>query len=195
MRQIGNKTGTIGQPLPGIAAKVVDPDTFAPLPQGQAGMLMVYGGNVMVGYLGRPEATREVIRDGWYVTGDQSKIDEDGFITITDRLSRFSKIGGEMVPHGRIEEELQQILGTTDRMFVVTSVPDEKKGERLIVLYTPLNGTDVPGLWKKLNERGLPNLWVPGVRDFYEIDQIPVLGSGKVDLRQCKDLALQRAKD
>jgi acyl-[acyl-carrier-protein]-phospholipid O-acyltransferase/long-chain-fatty-acid--[acyl-carrier-protein] ligase len=195
VRQIGNKTGTIGQPLPGIAARIVDPDTFQPLPTGQAGMLMVYGGNVMVGYLGKPEATREVIRDGWYVTGDQARIDEDGFITITDRLSRFSKIGGEMVPHGRIEDELHQILETTERLCVVTAVPDEKKGERLVVLHTPLNGTDVSCLWKRLNERGLPNLWVPGAKDFYQIDQIPVLGSGKVDLRQCKDIALQRAKD
>lgn len=189
VRQIGNKTGTIGQPLPGIAAKIVDPDTFVPLPNGTAGMLMIYGGNVMMGYLGKPDLTREVIRDGWYVTGDQAKFDEDGFITITDRLSRFSKIAGEMVPHGRIEDELHQLLGTTERLCVVTAVPDEKRGERLIVLHVPLNGTEVPGLLKQLNERGLPNLWIPDERDFHQIENIPVLGSGKVDLQRCKEIA------
>src|SRR5262249_12504675 len=101
-RQIGNKPGTIGQPLPGIAASIVDPETWKPMPTGQPGMLLIYGGSVMEGYLGKPEATREAIRDGWYVTGDIAKYDDDGFITITDRLSRFSKIGGEMVPHQKI---------------------------------------------------------------------------------------------
>lgn len=194
VRQIGNKPGTIGQPLPGIAAKIVDPETMEPLPQGEPGMLLVYGGNVMAGYLGKPEVTREVIRDGWYVTGDLAKYDEDGFITITDRLARFSKIAGEMVPHGRVEEELHQILNTTERVCVVTAVPDEKRGERLVVLHTPLNGTSPRCLCKQLGERGLPNLWVPGERDFVPIEEVPVLGSGKVDLKKCKEIALQRAK-
>jgi acyl-[acyl-carrier-protein]-phospholipid O-acyltransferase/long-chain-fatty-acid--[acyl-carrier-protein] ligase len=157
-------------------------------------MLLIKGGNVMEGYLGKPEATREAIRDGWYVTGDIAKYDEDGFITITDRLARFSKIGGEMVPHQKIEDELHQILQTTERMCVVTAVPDEKKGERLIVLHVPLNGTDVGQVWKKLNEKGLPNLWVPGERDFFQIPELPILGSGKVDLKQCKEIALAKAK-
>jgi acyl-[acyl-carrier-protein]-phospholipid O-acyltransferase / long-chain-fatty-acid--[acyl-carrier-protein] ligase len=194
VRQIGSKPGTIGQPLPGVAARIADPDTLAPLPVGQPGMLLVYGGNVMAGYLGKPEATREVIRDGWYVTGDIAKYDADGFITITDRLSRFSKIGGEMVPHQRIEDELHQILGTAERVCVVTAVPDEKKGERLIVLHVPLNGTDVRQVWKRLTERGLPNLWLPGERDFVQVPDLPVLGSGKVDLKRCKEIALQHAK-
>src|SRR5262249_39212464 len=102
-RQIGTKPGTIGQPVPGVAAKVVDPDTMQPVPVGQEGLVLVYGGNVMIGYLGKPEATKAVIRDGWYITGDIGKYDEDGFIALTDRLSRFSKIGGEMVPHQKIE--------------------------------------------------------------------------------------------
>jgi acyl-[acyl-carrier-protein]-phospholipid O-acyltransferase/long-chain-fatty-acid--[acyl-carrier-protein] ligase len=194
VRQIGNKPGTIGQPMPGIAARVVDPETGQPLPTGQPGMLLIKGGNVMEGYLGKPDATREAIRDGWYVTGDIAKYDEDGFITITDRLARFSKIGGEMVPHQKIEDELHQILQTSERMCVVTAVPDEKKGERLIVLHVPLNGTDVGQVWKKLNEKGLPNLWVPGERDFFQIPELPILGSGKVDLKQCKEIALEKAK-
>ncbi len=193
VHQIGNKSGTIGQPVPGIAARIVDPDTFAERPAGEAGLLMIYGGNVMQGYLGREEATRGAIRDGWYVTGDIGRIDEDGFITLTDRLSRFSKIGGEMVPHGRIEEELQVILGTTERACVVTAVPDERRGERLVVLHTPLNGADIHGIWQQLNERGLPNLWIPAERDFYQIPELPVLGSGKIDLKRIKDLAVSRS--
>jgi acyl-[acyl-carrier-protein]-phospholipid O-acyltransferase/long-chain-fatty-acid--[acyl-carrier-protein] ligase len=99
-----------------------------------------------------------------------------------------------MVPHQRIEDELHQILGTAERMCVVTAVPDEKKGERLVVLHVPLNGTDVRQVWKRLTERGLPNLWLPGERDFVQVPDLPVLGSGKVDLKRCKEIALQHAK-
>jgi acyl-[acyl-carrier-protein]-phospholipid O-acyltransferase/long-chain-fatty-acid--[acyl-carrier-protein] ligase len=193
-RQVGNKPGTIGQPVPGVAARIVDPDSFAPLPPGQEGLLLVYGANVMVGYLGRPEATAEAIRDGWYITGDIAKYDEDGFLTITDRLSRFSKIGGEMVPHQKVEDELHQILGTTERTFVVTAVPDQSKGERLVVLHMPLNGLDVHQLWQRLNERGLPNIYIPKERDFYQISEMPILGTGKVDLRRIKELALEKTR-
>jgi acyl-[acyl-carrier-protein]-phospholipid O-acyltransferase/long-chain-fatty-acid--[acyl-carrier-protein] ligase len=190
-RQIGNRPGSIGQPLPGITARIVDPETFEPLPAGREGLLLIYGANVMVGYLGKPDLTREAIRDGWYVTGDIARIDEDGFITITDRLSRFSKIGGEMVPHQKVEEELQGILGSSDRACVVTSVPDVGKGERLVVLHLPLNGLNVTDLRKKLEEKGLPNLWLPRERDFFQVDELPVLGSGKLDLKRCRQKALE----
>jgi acyl-[acyl-carrier-protein]-phospholipid O-acyltransferase/long-chain-fatty-acid--[acyl-carrier-protein] ligase len=190
-RQVGNKPGTIGQPLPGVAARVVDPDTFAPLPAGKEGLLLAYGPNVMAGYLSRPEATKEVLRDGWYVTGDIGRIDEDGFITLTDRLSRFSKIGGEMVPHQKVEDELHAILGTAERVCVVTAVPDESKGERLVVLHV---GIEVTEAWKKLSGRGLPNLWLPRERDFYQVPELPVLGTGKLDLKRCKEIALEKTR-
>jgi acyl-[acyl-carrier-protein]-phospholipid O-acyltransferase/long-chain-fatty-acid--[acyl-carrier-protein] ligase len=191
-KQIGNKPGTIGRPIPGVAAKIVQVETSEPLGPGQDGLLLVYGGNVMAGYLGKEQVTQESIHDGWYVTGDIAHYDEDGFITITDRLARFSKIGGEMVPHQKIEDELQAIAKSNDRIFVVTAVPDEKRGERLVVLYTPLpNGMDVRQLCRHLGERGLPNLWVPGERDFFPITEIPVLGSGKIDLKRVKDMALE----
>jgi acyl-[acyl-carrier-protein]-phospholipid O-acyltransferase/long-chain-fatty-acid--[acyl-carrier-protein] ligase len=192
VRQVGNKRGTIGQPLPGQAARIVDPDTFEPLPPGREGLLLIYGANVMAGYLGRPELTREAVRDGWYVTGDIARYDEDGFLTITDRLSRFSKIGGEMVPHQKIEDELHEIAKATERTFVVTAVPDEGKGERLVVLHLPLNELDARGLSQQLSGKGLPNLWVPRERDFYQVPELPVLGSGKVDLKRVKELALER---
>jgi acyl-[acyl-carrier-protein]-phospholipid O-acyltransferase/long-chain-fatty-acid--[acyl-carrier-protein] ligase len=194
VRQVGNKPGSIGQPLPGVAARIVNPETFEALPPGQEGLLLIYGPNVMKGYLNRPEATREAIRDGWYCTGDIAKYDEDGFITITDRLSRFSKIGGEMVPHQKVEDELHVILGTTERTCVVTGVPDESKGERLVVLHLALNGLDVHQLWQKLNSRGLPNLYIPKERDFYQIPELPILGTGKVDLKRIKEMALERTR-
>jgi acyl-[acyl-carrier-protein]-phospholipid O-acyltransferase/long-chain-fatty-acid--[acyl-carrier-protein] ligase len=192
--QIGNKPGSIGQPLPGVAARIVDPETFEPVPHGAEGLLLIYGANVMKGYLGKEEATRNVLRDGWYVTGDIARFDDDGFITLTDRLARFSKIGGEMVPHGKIEDELHAILETTERTCVVSSVPDEKKGERLVVLHTPLNGANPRTLCQKLQSRGLPNLWIPSERDFYPIEEMPILGSGKLDLKRVKEIALARAK-
>jgi acyl-[acyl-carrier-protein]-phospholipid O-acyltransferase/long-chain-fatty-acid--[acyl-carrier-protein] ligase len=195
VRQVGNKPGTIGQPLPGVAARIVNPETLEPLPPGQEGLLLVYGANVMAGYLGRPELTKEVIRNGWYVTGDIARYDEDGFLTITDRLTRFSKIGGEMVPHQKIEDELHEIARTTERTFVVTAVPDEGKGERLVVLHVPLhNGLDARGLWQQLSGKGLPNLWVPRERDFFQVSELPVLGSGKLDLKRVKELALERTR-
>jgi acyl-[acyl-carrier-protein]-phospholipid O-acyltransferase/long-chain-fatty-acid--[acyl-carrier-protein] ligase len=193
-RQIGNRPGTIGQPVPGVAARIVDPETFEPMPPGEEGLLLIYGANVMKGYLARPDSTRDAIRDGWYITGDIAKFDKEGFITITDRLARFSKIGGEMVPHQKIEDELHQILGTNERVCVVTAVPDERRGERLIVLHTPLNGLDKNQLCQKLGEKGLPNLWLPVARDFIQVPELPVLGTGKVDLKRVKEIALERTQ-
>jgi acyl-[acyl-carrier-protein]-phospholipid O-acyltransferase/long-chain-fatty-acid--[acyl-carrier-protein] ligase len=190
--QIATKPGTIGRPIPGVAARIVDPETFEQLPPNHEGMLMMYGANVMNGYLGKPEATHEAIRDGWYVTGDIAKCDEDGFLTITDRLARFSKIAGEMVPHQMIEDEVHKILGTNERMCVVTAVPDERRGERLVVLHTPLNGISRHQLWEQLSDRGLPNLWVPDERDFVQIAEMPVLGTGKVDLKRAKEIAREQ---
>jgi acyl-[acyl-carrier-protein]-phospholipid O-acyltransferase/long-chain-fatty-acid--[acyl-carrier-protein] ligase len=191
-RQVGNKPGTIGQPIPGVAARVVHPDTLAPLPPGEDGLLQIYGANVMKGYLGLEERIREVVRDGWYVTGDMARIDEDGFVTITGRLARFAKIAGEMVPLQKIEEELHGILQTSDHVCAVTAVPDDKKGERVVVLHLPHPGLDVRQLSEQLGRRGLPNLGLPGERDFFPIPEMPVLGSGKLDLRRLRDLALEK---
>lgn len=194
-RQIGTKPGTIGQPVPGVAVRIVNPETFQPLPPEREGLILVYGANVMEGYLDKPELTREVIRDGWYITGDMGKLDEDGFVTITGRLARFSKIGGEMVPHQKIEEELHAILGTCDRICVVTAIPDVRRGERLVVLHTPLNGLNRHHLSEELGTKGLPNLWIPSERDYFEVAELPVLGSGKLDLKRVKEMALERSQE
>jgi acyl-[acyl-carrier-protein]-phospholipid O-acyltransferase / long-chain-fatty-acid--[acyl-carrier-protein] ligase len=188
VRQHGSKEGSVGHPIPGVAIRVVDPDSGAILKPGQPGLLLVRGPNVMLGYLGRNDKTAEVVRDGWYVTGDIGVMDDDGFIRITDRLSRFSKIGGEMVPHGVVEDELHGRVGQS-QVLAVTAVPDEKKGERLVVIYTK-GTTDAETLQRHMSESALPNLWKPG-RDFYiGVDCLPILGSGKLDLKQLKEIAL-----
>ncbi|MCK5707506.1 MAG: MFS transporter [Candidatus Aureabacteria bacterium] len=187
IHQLGNKKGSVGHPVPGVAVKAVRADTFELLPFGEEGLLLVKGPNVMKGYLNNPQKTSEVIKDGWYVTGDIGCIDENGFIIITDRLSRFSKIGGEMVPHIKIEEEILNIEGSTEQTCVVTSVSDERKGEKLIVLYK--NEMNVKAIWEKLNQSTFPKLWIPKKENFYKIESIPVLGTGKLDLREIKELA------
>jgi acyl-[acyl-carrier-protein]-phospholipid O-acyltransferase/long-chain-fatty-acid--[acyl-carrier-protein] ligase len=188
------KEGSVGRPVPGVSAKIVDPDSFEEFPPGTPGMLLVKGPNVMKGYLGQPEETAKVMHDGWYITGDIAMIDTEGFIHITGRLSRFSKIGGEMVPHVRVEEAIQKILGVEEEgnlKVVVTCVPDERKGERLVVVHTQI---DMPPeeICRRLGADGMPNLWVPGADSFLEVESIPVLGSGKTDLKAVSDLAKAR---
>lgn len=182
--------GTVGPPLPGIKVKIVDPDTFDELPHEIPGMVLVKGPNVMKGYLHRPDLTEEVMRDGWYITGDVGILDHDGYLHITDRLSRFSKIGGEMVPHCRVEEALHQAAKLDPMVFAVTSIPDKKKGERLVVFHT-YDQQGVKELIQKLPDQGLPNLFIPKKDYFVKVDHIPVLGSGKLDLRALK----RQAKD
>ena len=189
--QPASRRGTVGQPLPGVSVRIVDPDSFEPLLVGTAGMLLVKGPNVMPGYLNRPDLTDGVMHDGWYVTGDVAVLDEDGFLTITDRLSRFAKIGGEMVPHGKVEEALQQAAESDEQVFAVTSIPDEKKGEQLAVLHT-LDEAVIPGLLEKVAASGLPNLFIPRKDAFVKVEQLPVLGTGKLDLRALKRVALER---
>jgi acyl-[acyl-carrier-protein]-phospholipid O-acyltransferase/long-chain-fatty-acid--[acyl-carrier-protein] ligase len=189
-RQVGAKRGRIGHPLPGVTVRIADPETLQPVSLGQPGLLLVRGPNVMQGYLGRPDTTAEVLHDGWYVTGDIASLDEDGFLTITDRLSRFSKIGGEMVPHIKVEEKLHELAGATEQTFVVTGVPDGKKGERLVVLHT-LQDDKLKECLEKLGQSGLPNLWLPRPNQFFRVESFPHLGTGKLDLRSVRDVAVQ----
>ena len=189
--QPASKRGTVGQPLPGVSVRVVDPDTFESLPIGTAGMLLVKGPSVMQGYLGREELTAKAMHHGWYITGDIAFVDEEGFLTITDRLSRFSKIGGEMVPHGQVEETLLQAAGAETQVLAVAGIPDERKGEQLVVLHT-LDESAIPDILEKVAVSGLPNLFIPRKDSFIKVDQIPILGTGKLDLRELKRVALER---
>ena len=189
-RQVGGKRGTIGHPLPGIGLRIVDPETGEELPTGRSGMMLVKGPNVMRGYLGMPEKTAEVLRDGWYTTGDIAAIDEDGFVTITDRLSRFSKVGGEMVPHIKVEEMLHELAAATEQTFAVTGLPDEKKGEKLAVLHT-METDALTVVLGKLASHELPNLWKPRKDQFVYVERLPYLGTGKLDLRKVREVAAQ----
>ena len=149
----------------------------------------------MKGYYGRQDLTDEVILDGWYRTGDVAEIDDDGFIRITGRVSRFSKIGGEMVPHVRIEEMLNEIIESTDEdalMAAVTAVPDEKRGERLIIIHRPLQQTPNELREKLADEKGMPNIFIPSADSFYETEELPLLGTGKLDLKGIKDMAMRQ---
>ncbi len=189
------KHGTIGKPFPYQAVKVVNPNTREEeLPVGASGLLLVKGANIMAGYLNDPERTEKVLRDGWYTTGDIAAIDEDGFIMITDRLARFSKIGGEMIPHNHVEECLHNLLELTEQTLVVAGVPDESRGERLVVLHT-LDDDQLKRLKERLQDSDLPNLWRPRPNAFHHIDEIPVLGTGKMDIRKAKEMAMKFADD
>jgi acyl-[acyl-carrier-protein]-phospholipid O-acyltransferase / long-chain-fatty-acid--[acyl-carrier-protein] ligase len=186
VRQTGVRAGSVGQPVPGVAAKVVDRETGQVIKQGEEGLLLVKGPNRMMGYLNRPTETEAALRDGWYVTGDIVVMDEDGFIKIVDRQSRFSKIGGEMVPHGNIEEVLQS--ATAGAPCAVTSVADDRRGERLVA-FVAGNGTTPPQIWQLLMASGLPKLWIPKPDDIRLVERLPMLGTGKVDLRAIREIA------
>lgn len=185
------REGTVGRPIPGTFARVVDPESFADLAPGEHGMLLVTGPGLMQGYIGNVEATSAVIRDGWYITGDIASIDSDGFITLHDRLSRFSKIAGEMVPHAPIEEALQAILGPDElgnSRVAVTSIPDANRGERIIVIHT-VEDLDTGSAVQTLAARGLPKLYLPSAADFIAVDELPIVGAGKLDLKRIRQLA------
>ncbi len=175
------RTGSAGLPLPGIAVRIVDPETRETLTDGEEGLMLIKGPNVMQGYLGQPEQTADVLREGWYNTGDIARMDTQGFVYITGRISRFSKIGGEMVPHGAIEDALQRATGKEEQCIAVVSIADETKGEQLAVCYTEQAG-DPESLISRLRGLGLPNLWIPRAANFFHIPQLPTLGTGKLDL-------------
>jgi acyl-[acyl-carrier-protein]-phospholipid O-acyltransferase/long-chain-fatty-acid--[acyl-carrier-protein] ligase len=187
--QLAYRPGSVGKLAPGLAAQIRDPDTGGPLSLHEVGMLWLRGANIFEGYLGQPEQTAEVLRDGWFRTGDLGRFDEDGFLFIEGRLSRFSKIGGEMVPHETVEAKIIEALSLPpggDRHFVVVGVPDEAKGESLVLL--TVIDVDQADLRSRLSALGVPNLWVP--RRIQRVESFPVLGSGKLDLKRCRELAL-----
>jgi len=192
--QVGSRRGSVGRPVPGVTVKIVNPDTLEPKPIGESGMILVRGANVMQGYLGRDDLTEKAMHDGCYITGDIGHVDADGFLFLTDRLSRFSKIGGEMVPHGAIEDHLQSCAAKHDRVFAVCGVPDERKGERLAVL-TTLALEALPDVLEKMSKLGLPALFLPRNNQFVHVAELPVLGTGKLDLRKVKEVAIAASND
>jgi acyl-[acyl-carrier-protein]-phospholipid O-acyltransferase/long-chain-fatty-acid--[acyl-carrier-protein] ligase len=173
---------------PGIAAEIREPETDRKLSLHETGMLWLRGVNIFEGYLHDPERTSEVLRDGWLKTGDIGRFDEDGFLYIEGRLSRFSKIGGEMVPHESIEQKIVELLGLSgkdERTLAIVGVQDETKGEALVLLSAV--DVDLAQLRDKLRDAGVPNLWIP--KRVQRVESIPVLASGKLDLSRCVALA------
>lgn len=196
--------GAVGRANPNFVVKVVNSETGEEMPPNEPGMLYVKGNSVTPGYYEDPEHTSKIFKDGWYVSGDVARIDENNFVFITGRESRISKIGGEMAPHGLIEERLNEAIKVLEKEhgitpdedapsyhLVVTAVPDEKKGEKLVVLYEQLQFTP-DEICKKASVLGLlPPLWIPSTVNFKQIDHIPVLGTGKLDLKGLKKTALE----
>jgi acyl-[acyl-carrier-protein]-phospholipid O-acyltransferase/long-chain-fatty-acid--[acyl-carrier-protein] ligase len=191
------KDGSIGRAVPNIAVKVIDLETGETMPPNGIGMIVAKGPTVMKGYYQQPDKTAEVIKDGWYTTGDIGRIDEDGFIFVTGRESRISKIGGEMVPHILIEEEILKVLSENDKgdlestepLVAVTAVPHPTRGEQIIVLYRE-DSLNPEVMIERMIAAGLPRIWIPRTDGFIKVDSIPVLGTGKLDLAAVKRLAL-----
>ncbi len=185
--QPSSRLGSVGKMAPGIAAEIREPETNRKISLHDSGMLWLRGPNIFEGYLHEPERTGDVLRDGWFKTGDIGRFDEDGFLYIEGRLSRFSKIGGEMVPHEAIEHKIVDLLGFSgrdERTIAIVGVQDETKGEALVLLAAA--DVDLTQLRTKLHEAGVPNLWIP--KKIQSVESIPVLASGKLDLKKCKEL-------
>jgi acyl-[acyl-carrier-protein]-phospholipid O-acyltransferase/long-chain-fatty-acid--[acyl-carrier-protein] ligase len=191
---LGRKVGSVGRMVPGLTARIRDADTGEDLNIFQSGMLWLRGANVFEGYFKETDQTKAVLQEGWYKTGDVGRLDEDGFLFIEGRMSRFSKIAGEMVPHMTVEQKITEALDLHPAhgegpAIAVVGVPDDKRGESLIVLATvPVEQAE---LRKKLVAMGLPNLWIPKV--VKQVAAIPILATGKLDLRACQKLAVEAA--
>ena len=159
-KEIG-KPNSAGVAMPGISIKIIDPDSGEEVKLGETGMMLCKGPNIMKGYLKEPKKTAEVLKDGWYSTGDIAKLDEEGYIYITGRLSRFSKIGGEMVPHEMVEAGINEIIKAEGRSIAVIGAPDDKKGEKLIVFHSEISKTPKEITENMRKNQVIPNLWIP----------------------------------
>jgi acyl-[acyl-carrier-protein]-phospholipid O-acyltransferase/long-chain-fatty-acid--[acyl-carrier-protein] ligase len=202
--QVGMRAGSVGRPLPGLGVLIADRETFRPVGPGAPGVILVRGPSVMLRYLDDARATAAAFREGplppepgmqrldWYVTADIGMLDEEGFLYIQDRVSRFSKIGGEMVPHLAIEEALAAVSSEAARSFAVVTLPDRARGEKVVVVYSGPE-LDATALLRKMSERGVPNLWLPSPRDFHRVESLPFLASGKLDLAATRRLAEERS--
>jgi acyl-[acyl-carrier-protein]-phospholipid O-acyltransferase/long-chain-fatty-acid--[acyl-carrier-protein] ligase len=188
--QTGHKQGTVGLALPGSTFRIVDPDTLETLATGDEGLILIGGTQIMQGYLNNAEKTAEAIveLDGirWYKTGDKGKLDEDGFLTIVDRYSRFAKIGGEMISLGEVEQKVRQALNAPEAALVAINLPDAKKGEKIVLLVEGEH--DEKQLRQQLLDASMPALLLP--TSIYSIEKVPVLGSGKTDFATSRQLAV-----
>jgi len=189
--QVGNKQGSVGLPLPGTAFKIVDPNSMEELAVNEDGLILIGGPQVMQGYLKDEVKTQEVIANiedvPWYKTGDKGHLDEDGFLYIVDRYSRFAKLGGEMVSLGSIEAEIHDFIKDSEVDFLAVNLPDEKKGEKVILLIQGYDKSEV--LKKELVEKGMNPLCIPSI--IFDVEEVPKLGTGKSDFASAKKLAME----
>jgi len=180
---------SVGVPIPGTFVRIVDPDTNEDLPQGQEGMVLIGGCQIMKGYLKDPERTAAAIieQNGirWYRTGDKGRLDPDGFLTLVDRYSRFAKLGGEMISLGAVESRINDTGILVGCEYLATSVPDEAKGEKIVLLYHGEKDADT--IHRELRKSGIPQMMLPG--RVFLVDAVPKLGSGKWDFTGAKKLA------
>ncbi len=189
--QKGSKIGSVGMPIPGTMIKIVNPDTFKELEVEEEGMVLISGIQVMNGYLKDKAKTKEVLKtiDNriWYITGDKGRLDKEGFLTIVDRYSRFAKIGGEMISLSLIEKKIEEFLND-EVEIAATSIKDEKKGEKIILLLSNITTENLELLKKQIIEKFDNNLMIPSI--YKIVKEIPKLGSGKRDFNTIKKLAL-----
>jgi acyl-[acyl-carrier-protein]-phospholipid O-acyltransferase/long-chain-fatty-acid--[acyl-carrier-protein] ligase len=194
--QKGSKLGSVGMPLPGTSFKIVDPESFQELASNVDGMILIGGVQVMQGYLGKDDQAKEknanAIKqiDGlrWYVTGDKGHVDEDGYLTIVDRYSRFAKLGGEMVSLSAVEQVLTKLLTLdkvdSDHEVMAINIPDDKKGERIVLLSTM--ACELSDIRNAMNDNKSNPLMIPSV--VIRVEALPKLGSGKMDVAQAKKI-------
>ncbi|MBO9709422.1 MAG: AMP-binding protein [Caulobacter sp.] len=178
-----NRRGTVGGLLPGQEWKI---EPVEGIPEG--GRLLVRGPNIMMGYL-REDGGVDAPEGGWHDTGDVVTVTDDLWITIKGRVKRFAKIGGEMVSLTAAEDLASAVW--PDARHAVISMPDKKKGERL-VLVTDRHDAEVAPLVTHAQTVGAPELAVP--RKILKVPQVPVLGSGKTDYVAIQRMADQDAK-
>jgi acyl-[acyl-carrier-protein]-phospholipid O-acyltransferase/long-chain-fatty-acid--[acyl-carrier-protein] ligase len=189
----GGKRGTVGLPLPGTSFRIVDVQSLAQLATGEEGLVLISGPQVMQGYLNDSERTHAAIVeiDGvrWYKTGDKGRLDEEGYLTIVDRFSRFAKIAGEMVSLAAVEDAVEKVIDDESVEFAAVALPDDKKGERILLLVSYGNDLnfDTGSIRRSLIEKKCNPLMIPA--QILDVEQVPRLGSGKTDFSSAKSLA------
>lgn len=187
-----HRSSSVGQNLPGVSVKITNAATDKPCPINESGIIWLKGANIFKGYLNKPELSDEVLQDGWFKSGDVGRVDNDGFLYIEGRISRFSKIAGEMVPHETVEATVNKVLGLdneTERKVAIVGIPDAKKGEAILLLSAIASDAleqEALDIRYKLLDEGLPSLWCP--KTILQVDSIPVLASGKLDIKACHNL-------
>jgi acyl-[acyl-carrier-protein]-phospholipid O-acyltransferase/long-chain-fatty-acid--[acyl-carrier-protein] ligase len=189
--QLGQKVGSVGMPLPGTAFRIVDPETLESLPIGVDGLILIAGTQVMLGYLNEPEKTAEVLVEiggrYWYKSGDKGHLDEDGFLTIVDRYSRFAKIGGEMISLAAVENAIYSVINDDSVECIAMNVADGKKGERIMLIYT--GNIDSEDFRRKMLSSNVLALLLPA--EYIHVDNLPKLGSGKTDFVLARRIAIE----